>query len=84
VQTHVKIQNIKRDPRVAVAIADSTRPPRYFQVRGRAVQISTAGAADHIEILSQKYLGKPYPWYGGRDEVRVVIIIAPEAISGMG
>jgi len=84
VQGFLKVRNMERDPRVAVAVSDPDNPRRYFQVRGRVVAVTTEGAADHIEKLSQKYFGTPYPWYGGRDQVRVVITIAPEKISGMG
>jgi len=84
VQGYVKIRNIARDPRVAVAISAPDNPSRYFQVRGRVVDVTTNGAADHIEKLAQKYLGTPYPWYGGRDQVRVIIVIEPEKVSGMG
>jgi PPOX class probable F420-dependent enzyme len=75
VRGFLKVRNIERDPRVAVAVSE---PRRYFQVRGRVVDITTEGAADHIEKLSQKYLGGPYPWFGGRDQVRVIITIEPE------
>ena len=84
VQGHVKVGNIARDPRVAVAISDPEIPSRYVQVRGRVREVTTQGAVDHIEKLAQKYLGTPYPWYGGRDQVRVIIVIEPERISGMG
>jgi PPOX class probable F420-dependent enzyme len=84
VQSHLKVRNIARDPRVAVAVADPDDPSRYFQVRGRVRNVTTEGGVEHIEQLAQKYLGKPYPWYGGRDQVRVIITIAPEKISGMG
>jgi PPOX class probable F420-dependent enzyme len=84
VQSHVKIRNIERDPRVAVAISAPDNPSRYFQVRGRVVSVTTDGAVDHIEMLAQKYLGKPYPWYGGREQVRVIIVIAPKKVSGRG
>jgi PPOX class probable F420-dependent enzyme len=84
VQGFRKVRNIERDPRVAVAVSDPDNPRRYFQVRGRVVGVTTEGAADHIEKLSQKYLGTPYPWFGGRDQVRVTIAIEPEKISGMG
>ena len=84
VQGYVKLKNIERDPRVAVAISDSDNPSRYFQVRGRVVNVTTEGAVEHIELLAQKYLGTPYPWYGGRDQVRVIISIEPEKISGIG
>jgi PPOX class probable F420-dependent enzyme len=84
VQGFLKVRNIERDPRVAVAVSDPDNPRRYFQVRGRVVDVTTEGAADHIEKLSQKYFGTPYPWYGGRDQVRVVIVIEPEKVSSMG
>jgi len=84
VQGYVKLKNIERDPRVAVAIADPDNPSRYFQVCGRVVDVTTAGGVEHIEMLAQRYLGTPYPWYGGRDQVRVIIAIAAENVSGMG
>jgi len=84
VQGYVKIKNIERDPRVAIAISAPENPTRYFQVRGRVIKVTTEGAADHIEMLSRKYTGKPYSWYGGRDQVRMIIVIEPEKISGMG
>jgi PPOX class probable F420-dependent enzyme len=84
VQGYVKIRNIERDPRVAVAISAPSHPSRYFQIRGRVVNITTDGAVDHIEMIAQKYLGTPYPWYGGRDQVRVLIVIEPQKVSSMG
>jgi PPOX class probable F420-dependent enzyme len=83
VQGHVKVKNLARDPRVAVAISDPSTPSRYVQVRGRVVDITTEGAVAHIERLAQRYLGRPYPWYGGQDQVRVILTIAPETISRM-
>jgi PPOX class probable F420-dependent enzyme len=84
VQGFLKVRNIERDPRVAVAVSDPDNPRRYFQVRGRVVDLTTESGAEHIEKLSQKYLGTPYPWFGGRDQVRVIITIEPDKISGMG
>lgn len=65
VQGFLKVKNIERDPRVAVAIADPDNAFRYFQIRGRVVKMTTEGGADHIEMMSQKYTGGPYAWYGG-------------------
>ena len=84
VEGFLKVRNIERDPRVAVAVSDPDEPRRYFQVRGRVVDVTTEGGAEHIEKLSQRYLGMPYPWFGGRDQVRVIIAIEPEKVSGMG
>ncbi|MDX2847556.1 PPOX class F420-dependent oxidoreductase [Actinacidiphila glaucinigra] len=82
VRGHVKTRNIARDPRVAVAVSDPDDPSRYFQVRGRVREVTTEGAEDHIEKLSHKYTGGPYPWYGGRDQVRVLFVIEAESVSG--
>ena len=84
VQGYVKVRNIERDPRVAVAVSDPGNPSRYFQVRGRVAGVTTEGAVDHIEKLSQRYLGGPYPWFGGRDQIRVIVAIEPESVSSMG
>ena len=84
VQGYVKIKNIARDPRVAVAISAPGHPTRYFQVRGRVMNVTTEGAVDHLEMLSQKYTGAPYAWYGGRNQVRVIIMIEPEKVTRMG
>jgi PPOX class probable F420-dependent enzyme len=84
VQGFQKLRNIARDPRVAVAVAAPDNPSRYVQIRGRVVDTTTEGAADQIERLAQKYLGKPYPWFGGREQVRVIVVIAPERISRTG
>jgi len=81
VRGHLKVRNIERDPRVAVAISDPDKPVRYFQVRGRVRDVTTDGAAEHIEKLAQRYLGGPYPWYGGRDQTRVLITIEADKIS---
>jgi len=34
--------------------------------------------------MAQKYTGGSYPWYGGRDQVRVVITIEAEKVSSTG
>lgn len=79
-----KLRNIERDPRVAVAVSDLDDPSRYFAVRGRVLEASTDGAVEHVEALSQRYLGGPYPWYGGRDEVRVLLTISMDRVHTMG
>ncbi|MGW0803271.1 PPOX class F420-dependent oxidoreductase [Nonomuraea sp. NPDC002799] len=84
VKTHVKTRNIERDPRVALAVSSPESPSRYVQVRGHVIDITTLDAVDHIEKLSHKYTGKPYPWYGGRDQERVIFVIEPVSVSRTG
>jgi PPOX class probable F420-dependent enzyme len=76
-----KVRNVERDPRVALTIADPDRPARYFQVRGRVLDVTADGAEEHIEKLAQRYLGGPYPWYGGRDQKRLLLTIEAEKIT---
>jgi PPOX class probable F420-dependent enzyme len=79
-----KIRNIERDPRVALTVSDPENPHRYFAVRGRVLNVTEDGAVDHIEKLAQRYLRGPYPWYGGRDQTRLLITIEAHKVSGVG
>ena len=83
VQTHLKMKNIERDPRVSIAVCDAKNPSNYFAIRGRVTKATVAGGAEHIEALSQRYVGKPYAWYGGRDQVRVILTIEAEKVHDM-
>ncbi len=77
----VKYENIQRDSRVALAIADWSNPYNFVQIRGRVVeQITGQPADDHIDKLNMKYHGKPsYPKTPG--EHRVILKILPEKVS---
>jgi hypothetical protein len=69
---------------VAVTVSDPENPSRYIAARGRVVSTTIEGGAEHIEALSQRYLGGPYAWYGGRDQVRVILRIEIDKIHSMG
>jgi PPOX class probable F420-dependent enzyme len=84
VRGFVKDRNIARDPRVAVVVADPANPTRYFQVRGRVERITTEGAVEHIDALAHKYTGRPYAWYGGRDQERIIFVIKAERVIRTG
>ena len=80
----VKDRNMKRDPRVSLAIIDPDNPYHYVEVRGRVVDITEEGADQHIDKMAKKYLGKDK--YPNRQpgEVRVLYKIEPEKFSSMG
>src|SRR6202007_1139600 len=75
---------IPRDPRVSIALQDPANPYRYVEVRGKVVEITEKGADDHINKLSQKYLGKPVYPFRQPGEVRVLYKIEPQKVSSMG
>ncbi|MBZ5720971.1 MAG: PPOX class F420-dependent oxidoreductase [Acidobacteriia bacterium] len=79
-----KDRNLRRDPRVALAIIDPDNPYRYLEIRGRVVEITEEGALQHIDKMAKKYLdADKYP-YGQPGEVRVLYKIQPEHASMMG
>ncbi len=78
-----KDRNMRRDPRVAMAISDPANPYRYLQVRGTVVEITEQGADAHIDKLSHKYMGKDYP-YRDPNSTRVIYKIRADHASASG
>ena len=79
----LKERHIARDPRVAFSILDPENPYRYVEVRGRAAEVTEQGADAHIDKLAKKYLGKDRYPFRKPGEVRVIVKIVPEQVSGM-
>ncbi len=77
----LKTNNVRRNPNVAVSVVDPQNANRgALVVRGKVVEITTQGANEHINKLSMKYNGRPYNHRAG--EVRIIVKIKPEKISG--
>jgi len=81
----VKERNLRRDPRVALSIADKDDPYVKVDIRGRVVEWVDGDEANaHIDKLAQKYMGEEkYPWHKP-GEARVIVKIEPEKISERG
>ena len=79
-----KARNVVREPHVAVNIVDPDNTRRYFAVRGRVIATTTEGGAENIDELSEKYLGRPYPNFGGGPQTRMIITIEADSVRGMG
>ncbi|HSF83477.1 MAG TPA: PPOX class F420-dependent oxidoreductase [Anaerolineales bacterium] len=73
-----KDRNIRRDPRVAIAILDPDNPYRYLQVRGKVVEITEVGADAHIDKMAFKYLGQEKYPSRRPGEIRVIYKILPD------
>ena len=75
-----KERNVRRDPRVVLATYDRENPYWWIEITGSVVEmIEGERAADSIEELAHKYLGRSR---GGLapGERRVILRIAPSAI----
>lgn len=80
VDTHQKTRNIRRDARIAIGIADPAAPLRSWALRGSVVSATTEGARESIDELSQKYIGRPYPGFGGGQQQRVLLTVKVDRV----
>ncbi len=80
----VKDRNMRKRPKVALAIQDPKNPYRYIQIMGTVVEITTEGAREHIDALNMKYRGTPKYTTGRPGEERVIYKIAPDRVTCMG
>lgn len=79
-----KPRNLRRDPRVALAVVDRQHPYRYAQIRGRVVALTPEGAEEHIDKLARKYLGQDRYPFRQPGERRLLVKIQPEHLHTLG
>jgi PPOX class probable F420-dependent enzyme len=79
-----KDRNLRRDPRVAISIADPENPYRYVGIQGRVADMTENGADAHIDKLAKKYLNKDTYPFRAAGEVRVMLKIVPEQVHTNG
>jgi PPOX class probable F420-dependent enzyme len=84
VSTHQKARNARRDPRVAINVQEPGKPYRIANIRGTVVDITSEGAAEHIDALALKYLGQPKYPYASPGQQRLILKIRPERINSIG
>ena len=60
-----KERNMRRNRRVTLLCYDPRQPLRYLEVRGMVVEMTEAGAAEHLDCLASKYAGRPVRFFGG-------------------
>jgi PPOX class probable F420-dependent enzyme len=78
----LKERNIRRDPRIAISIANADDPYEKIDIRGRVVEIIEGEDADrHIDELAKKYTGNDaYPWRRP-GERRVKMVVEPTVVT---
>jgi PPOX class probable F420-dependent enzyme len=80
----VKDRNMRRDPRVSLALIDPDNPYRHLLVQGHVVEITEDGADQHIDKMAKKYLDQDKYPFRQPGEVRVIYKIEPDRASTMG
>jgi len=76
--------NLRRDPKVLLTVVNLENPYEYTTVKGRAVEITSEGADEHIDALAKKYLDKDEYPFRQEGEVRLKVRIQPEKVSLRG
>jgi PPOX class probable F420-dependent enzyme len=80
----LKDRNMKRDPRVSVAVIDPDNPYRFVEIRGKVREVTEDGATLHIDKMAKKYLDKDKYPFAEPGEKRVLFKIKPEQVHTMG
>lgn len=75
-----KDRNLRKDSRIALAIADPENPYRYLAVRGEAIDICAEGTRERLEEMIERYTGETN--YPGPEGDRVLITVRPDDTSG--
>ena len=76
-----RAKNVARDPRITVLIHSADNAWDWAEVRGHVVDtVCGQEARDHIDALSQKYLGQDYANPIG-PEGRVILRIAADKVN---
>jgi PPOX class probable F420-dependent enzyme len=80
----IKDRNMTQNALVALSILDPDNPYAHIAIRGKIVRVTEDGADDHIDSLTQKYMGQPKYPFRRPGEVRVIYEIEPTSVSAMG
>lgn len=78
----VKDRNLRRDPRAAVLVTAPGDAYRWSSITGSVVGVTGEGGDAHIDALSRRYDGKPWPRVEG--QVRLIFRIRPEHVIRYG
>jgi PPOX class probable F420-dependent enzyme len=77
-----KGRNMLARPQVALDIVDPDDPFRYLSVRGRVVDATEEGAAEHIDMLARRYMGlERYPRHDPNRPRRLYRIVPERVVA---
>jgi len=70
-----KAKDMVRDARVALSVTDLENPYRMAAIQGRVIEVRPDEGCRHMDPISRKYTGQPFP---SRGPDRVCFVIAVE------
>lgn len=73
--------HLRGNDKVGVSFFDPQNPFAAVSIRGLAA-VSHDGGPELIQRLAQKYLGGPYTFDEGTDNVRVIVRVTPTQVHG--
>ena len=75
-QAHLKVRNLRRDPRVGISVCDEENPYRSVVIRGRVVEeLDGEEAIAIMDRMSDRYTGADFPVRSA-----IVLLIEPERV----
>ena len=77
----LKGKNTQRDSRVAISIVDFRDPYSEVQMRGRVIERRLDSELKYYDLMSQKYIGKPWPYREEESPIVLVIEISKAKYS---
>lgn len=76
-----KARNVERNPSVGVLVIDPANPFRVVSLAGTVVAMEQDGAVEHIDALTQRYMGlDKHPYDHPGEGHRVKLRIRPDRI----
>ena len=77
-------RNLRERPTVTLTVLNMENPYEYVTLTGHVAEETTEGAAEHIDKLAKKYMGRDdYPFNQPGDQ-RVIFKIAPDRVHHHG
>ena len=70
-----KATDMRRDPRVALSVTDTSNPYRMAAIQGRVVEVRSDEGCRYMDPIAVKYTSAPFP---SRGPDRVCFVIAVE------
>ncbi len=79
-----KLHNLRRDPRIAIALVDAGNLRRHLEVPGTVVAVDDDADRSFIDDIARRFIGTPRYEYDPPGTERVIVRVRPEHTSKMG